>query len=83
ICRFHVIKSVPGPSAPHHLTHETLPILADYIRESELIAIFGGARLVKTLAGKFEIRGGAEADKQAAQEWMKIFLTPTPGNTPC
>lgn len=31
------------------------PILADHIREAELIAIFGGARLVRTLAGSAEL----------------------------
>jgi hypothetical protein len=58
------------------------PILADHIRETELIALFGGARLVKTLAGKLETCGGTEQDQQAAREWAKLFLTPTPGNTP-
>ncbi|MDB6112701.1 MAG: hypothetical protein JWR69_4451 [Pedosphaera sp.] len=55
------------------------PILADHVRESELIAIFGEARLVRTLLGKVEIRGGTEPEQQAAREWMELFLSPHTG----
>lgn len=57
-------------------TMKRSPFLADNVRECEVIAIFGEARIVRTLAGKFELRGGTEADQQAAQKWAKMFLTP-------
>ena len=36
------------------------------IRECEVIATFGDAQLVKTRAGKLELRGGSPEDRQEA-----------------
>jgi len=42
--------------------------------DGELIASFGDARLVKYLHGKFELRGGTDADRAQAREWCSLFL---------
>ena len=42
--------------------------------EGETIAVFGDARLVKHLDGKFELRGGTADDRRAAREWCSLFL---------
>jgi hypothetical protein len=44
--------------------------------DNELIASFGAARLVRTLAGQLEIQGGTEADRAEARCWVRTFLTP-------
>ena len=41
-----------------------------------LVAYFGSARLVRTRAGRPEVRGGTEADHAEACEWAQRFLTP-------
>ena len=46
--------------------------------QEEMIAGFGGAKLIKLLSGKLEIRGGTEAEKAKAHTWMKQFLDPAP-----
>lgn len=52
-------------------------------RREQVIACFGEARLVKTLAGKLEIRGGSKADQDEARQWARRFLTPArPGTAP-
>jgi len=61
--------------------------------EGDLIALFGNARLVKRLNGKFELLGGNDADRAEAKEWCSLFLheavfisTPTRqirADTPC
>jgi hypothetical protein len=45
-----------------------------YKDEGEAIAIFGEAKLVKYLDGKLELKGGSKEDRQAAREWISMFL---------
>jgi len=40
----------------------------------EIIAFFGGAKLVKTIDCKYELRGGSAADRAEAQEWISLFF---------
>jgi hypothetical protein len=42
--------------------------------ESEVIASFGEAQLIKTLDCKYELRGGTRADHTAAREWISMFM---------
>lgn len=42
--------------------------------DDEVIAYFGDARLVKTLNCKYELRGGSNADRASAQEWISMFM---------
>jgi hypothetical protein len=51
--------------------HRLLPSEAEH----ELIASFGAARLVKTLAGKLELRGGTKEEREQAWEWVQTFLS--------
>jgi hypothetical protein len=46
------------------------------IEESKenLVASFGSARLVQNLDGRFELRGGSQADRIEAHEWVSMFL---------
>lgn len=48
-----------------------LPILH---QDSELIATFGQAKLVKQKNGRFELRGGLPDDRFEAHEWASLFL---------
>ncbi len=48
-----------------------LPELRDRV---EVIAAFGTAQLVRTLDGKYELRGGTKADRTAAREWISLFF---------
>jgi len=41
--------------------------------EGDIIAWFGGAKLVRFLDGKTELRGGSKDDRIAAREWMSMF----------
>lgn len=41
--------------------------------EAELVATFGGARLVKNLDGRHELVGGTASDHAAAGEWISLF----------
>lgn len=50
------------------------PILADHIRQFEIIAGRGDARLVKWLDGTVEIRGGSEDDRKKLRAWVDRFL---------
>jgi len=43
--------------------------------DNELMASFGAARLVRTLAGRLELQGGTEADREEAWRWVRTFLT--------
>jgi hypothetical protein len=45
--------------------------------EGEVIAMFGEARLVKTLDCKLELRGGSKEDLVEAREWIAMFLKGT------
>ena len=42
--------------------------------DHELIAFFGAARLVRTLAGGLELQGGTEAARKEARWWVRTFL---------
>ncbi len=42
--------------------------------ESELIASWGNAKLVKTLAGKYELVGGSKEDLTEAHAWISMFM---------
>jgi hypothetical protein len=42
----------------------------------EILAWFGDAKLVKTLGGRLEIRGGNERERAEAQAWIEQFLRP-------
>ena len=50
------------------------PILRDHVKQTELIASFGAAKLVQRLDGKMQIQGGSEEDREAAREWVRQFL---------
>ena len=50
--------------------HDFLPE-RDHI---ELIASFGQATLVRTMDFKYELRGGSEEDRSAAEEWVSRFF---------
>lgn len=39
-----------------------------------LVATFGGAQLVQTPSGRFELRGGSLKDYQEAKEWCSLFM---------
>jgi hypothetical protein len=41
--------------------------------EGRVIAIFGQARLLKHLDGKYELCGGSKEDRQAVREWISLF----------
>lgn len=42
--------------------------------EGEVIARFGGATLIRSRDGKWQLRGGSRSDRLAAQEWISLFL---------
>ena len=42
--------------------------------EGELIASWGEARLIKYLDRKLVLKGGSKEDRQAAHEWISLFL---------
>jgi len=42
--------------------------------DGEIIALFGEAKLVKTLDCKYELRGGSKHDRLAAREWISMFF---------
>ena len=42
--------------------------------EGELLASFGGARLVKHLDGTCEIHGGTTEERGEARDWVALFL---------
>lgn len=47
----------------------------DQIKQTELIAGFGGAKLMKRLdTGELFIEGGTEQERQEALEWAEKFL---------
>lgn len=50
------------------------PLEIDHVRETEEIASFGGALLLKHLDGRFEIVGGTEEERKRAKEWCSMFL---------
>jgi len=42
--------------------------------DSETIAVFGKARLVRTRQGKYELQGGTREDRIEAREWISLFM---------
>jgi hypothetical protein len=50
--------------------------ITEYLRRGrgELIAGWGEAELVRHLDGRNELRGGTPEDRQAAREWISMFL---------
>ncbi len=44
------------------------------IREPEVIATFGRAQVVRHLDGTCELRGGSEADRGEALDWISLFM---------
>ena len=40
--------------------------------QGETLAVFGDARLVKSLDGRIELRGGSQEDRRAAREWCSL-----------
>ena len=43
-------------------------------QDTELVATFGQAKLVKQKNGRFELRGGLPDDRFEAREWASLFL---------
>ncbi len=41
--------------------------------EGTVIAIFGEAKLIKFLDGRYELQGGSKEDRLAAREWISMF----------
>ncbi len=41
--------------------------------EGTVIAIFGEAKLVKFLDGKYELQGGSKEDRISTREWISMF----------
>lgn len=50
--------------------------LVEYLwrERGELIASWGEAKLLRHLDGHYELRGGSSEDRQAAREWISMFL---------
>ena len=42
--------------------------------EGEVMASWGEARLIEYLDGKLVLKGGSKEDRQAAHEWISMFL---------
>jgi hypothetical protein len=43
-------------------------------QNGQLIAAFGRAQLVKTVAGQYELRGGSSEEQAQAKEWISLFM---------
>jgi hypothetical protein len=41
---------------------------------AEIIAIFGQAKLVKSVDGKYQLEGGLPEDRTQAKEWISLFM---------
>ena len=41
--------------------------------EGEVVASWGGAKLIRYLDGKLELKGGSKADRGEAREWISMF----------
>ena len=50
---------------------EYFPLFKD---EGEVMASWGEARLIEYLDGKLVLKGGSKEDRQAAHEWISMFL---------
>ena len=42
--------------------------------QTEVVATFGQAKLMKNLDGKLELIGGSKDDRLAAHEWISLFM---------
>jgi len=40
--------------------------------EGEVVAVWGGAKLIKHLDGKVELKGGSEEERGEAREWLSM-----------
>jgi len=49
-------------------------LFSEQADSGEVIALFGDAKLVKTIDSKYELRGGSKQDRTAAQEWISLFM---------
>ncbi len=49
-------------------------LFSEQADSGEVIALFGDAKLVKTIDSKYELRGGSTEDRIAAQEWISLFM---------
>jgi hypothetical protein len=52
------------------MNRDFLPFFND---EGEVIATWGGAKLIKFLDGGLELKGGSKEDHGEAREWMALF----------
>jgi hypothetical protein len=50
--------------------------------ELEEMAGFGGASIMKDLSGRLHIRGGTEAERQQALDWLQRFNQTLDPNNP-
>jgi hypothetical protein len=41
--------------------------------EIEVVAVFGGSRVVRLRNGRLEIRGGHPSERAEAREWTSLF----------
>ena len=50
-------------------------LIPEFVRnDGEVIATFGHARLIKRLAGDYELVGGSKEDRAQALEWISMFM---------
>ena len=49
----------------------TVPFARD--GELEVLAVFGGSRVVRLRSGRMEIRGGEAPERAEAREWTSLF----------
>jgi hypothetical protein len=54
-------------------TCKTRNIFPDFKDEGKVIASWGGAKLVKYLDGKLELKGGSKEEVGEAREWLSLF----------
>ena len=47
--------------------------LQNFKDEGEVIAVWGGAKLIKFLDGKLELKGGSKEERGEAREWLSLF----------
>ncbi|HXJ72036.1 MAG TPA: hypothetical protein VNM37_04245, partial [Candidatus Dormibacteraeota bacterium] len=67
----------PPMSDPRRYPGGKMKTLVNGINEPghwNLIACFGEARLLNRADGRVELRGGSEADRTEAKEWVSLFM---------
>jgi hypothetical protein len=63
---------IPAATRNRSREHEDFfPLFRD---EGEVVASWGEAQLVKYLDVKLVLKGGSKEDRQAAHEWISMFL---------